>query len=347
MKWIEAKIAFDHPDKDLAVDLISEVFYDFGLQGVVVDDPRIEPEEGWAEDVIGRPAHHAVNGYFPNDKRFEKRCKILEKKLLQFKEQLGLIYRISYKAVDEEDWAHAWKAYFWPQKIGRNMVVKPTWRDYRAESDEVVIELDPGMAFGTGTHPTTTMCISLIERYLAKDDLFLDIGTGSGILAIAAVRLGDMLNQAEPDARPLLSGGEKGREDPWQMIFSDAGAFVGDTHQAIIWLMLEPDPYPLPSTGHLDGVCHKILQQAGETFRRKVRPARISIELEENPDPFLASQMGEAPGKGLNRLVQIAGPVFGRLARPKSGQNIGDFMKAFEYLGVPRCHKGLERVGPV
>ena len=190
MKWIETKIAFDHPDTDLAVDLISDVFYDFGLQGVVVDDPRIESEEGWSEDAIGRPAHHAVSGYFPNDERFEKRCKFLEKKLLQFKEQLGLIYRISYKTLDEEDWAHAWKAYFWPQKIGRNMVVKPTWRDYRAESGELVIELDPGMAFGTGTHPTTTMCISLIEKYLEKDDLFLDIGTGSGILMIAAAKLG-------------------------------------------------------------------------------------------------------------------------------------------------------------
>ena len=190
MKWIETKIIFDHPEKDLAVDLISDVFYDFGLQGVVVEDPRIEPEEGWPEDDIGRPAHHAVSGYFPNDNRFENRCKILEEKLLQFKEQLGLIYRMSHKTLDEEDWAHAWKAYFWPQKIGRNMVVKPTWRDYRAESGEVVIELDPGMAFGTGTHPTTTMCISMIEKYLEKDDLFLDIGTGSGILMIAAAKLG-------------------------------------------------------------------------------------------------------------------------------------------------------------
>jgi len=70
------------------------------------------------------------------------------------------------------------------------MVVKPTWRDYRADTDEVVIELDPGMAFGTGTHPTTTMCISMIENYLEKGDLFLDIGTGSGILMIAAAKLG-------------------------------------------------------------------------------------------------------------------------------------------------------------
>jgi len=190
MKWIETKIVFDHPDKDLAVDLISDVFYDFGLQGVVVEDPRIEPEEGWPEDAIGRPDHYTVTGYFPDDNRIEQRCKILEEKLVHFKEQLGLIYRMIYKELDEEDWAHSWKAYFWPQKIGRNMVVKPTWRDYRADPGEVVIELDPGMAFGTGTHPTTTMCISLIENYLEKGDMFLDIGTGSGILMIAAAKLG-------------------------------------------------------------------------------------------------------------------------------------------------------------
>jgi ribosomal protein L11 methyltransferase len=190
MQWIEAKIVFNHPDKDLAVDLISDVFYDFGLQGVVVEDPRIEPEEGWPEDVIGRPDHHTVTGYFADDNRIEQRCKILEEKLLHFKEKLGLIYRISYKKLDEEDWAHSWKAYFWPQKIGRNIVVKPTWRDYRADTGKIVIELDPGMAFGTGTHPTTTMCVALIESLLKKGDYFLDVGTGSGILLIAAAKLG-------------------------------------------------------------------------------------------------------------------------------------------------------------
>src|SRR5210317_555324 len=69
MKWVETKIVFDHPDKDLAVDLISDLFYDFGLQGVVVEDPRIEPEEGWPEDVIGRPDHYTVTGYFSDDNR--------------------------------------------------------------------------------------------------------------------------------------------------------------------------------------------------------------------------------------------------------------------------------------
>ena len=190
MKWIETKIAFVHPDIDLAVELVSDAFYDFGLQGVVVEDPRIEPEEGWPEDVIGRPDHYTVTGYFPADNRIEKRCGILEKKLDDFKIKLGLIYRISYKELDEEDWAHSWKAYFRPQKIGRNLVVKPTWRDYQPDGGEMVIELDPGMAFGTGTHPTTTLCVAMIEAHLKKEDSFLDVGTGSGILLIAAAKLG-------------------------------------------------------------------------------------------------------------------------------------------------------------
>ena len=190
MKWIEAKIVFDHPDKDLAADLISNVFYDFGLQGVAMDDPTIEPNEDWAEDTIDRPAQSAVTGYIHKDNQADPRCKILEKKLKQLKHDLGLIYRISYKELDEQDWAHAWKAYFWPQKISPHLVVKPTWREYPADGDEIVIELDPGMAFGTGTHPTTALCITMIEKYLSRGDSFLDVGTGSGILMIAAAKLG-------------------------------------------------------------------------------------------------------------------------------------------------------------
>ncbi|MCP4623985.1 MAG: 50S ribosomal protein L11 methyltransferase [bacterium] len=190
MKWIEAKVIFDHPDMDLAADLIADVFYDIGLQGVVVEDPDLEPEEDWAEDTIGRPTTHAVIGYFHEDSQAEERCKTLEQKLSQLKENQGFFYRIGYKELNEQDWAHAWKAYFWPQKISSHMVVKPTWRDYQAHGDDIVIELDPGMAFGTGTHPTTSLCITMIEKYLSTEDSFLDVGTGSGILMIAAAKLG-------------------------------------------------------------------------------------------------------------------------------------------------------------
>jgi len=190
MKWIEAKVVFDAEDYHLAVELISNLFFEFELQGVVEEDPAIGPTEDWAENSIGRAQQHAIIGYFPQDRRAKKRCRVLEEKLALLKEKSVLFYRISYKELDEEDWAESWKAFFEPQKIGKRIVVKPTWCEYKADPDDIVLELDPGMAFGTGTHPTTALCIRLVEDYLSLGDSFLDIGTGSGILMIAAARLG-------------------------------------------------------------------------------------------------------------------------------------------------------------
>ena len=129
MKYIEAKVVFDHPDKELASDLVSDVFYDFGLQGVVVEDPDRDPVVDWAEDAIARPSHHAVIGYLPLNRSTEARCQTLEEKLARLKREIQLIYGVSYREIDEEDWVESWKAYFWPQKIGKNIVVKPTWRE--------------------------------------------------------------------------------------------------------------------------------------------------------------------------------------------------------------------------
>ena len=190
MKWIEAKVVFDHPDKDLASDLISDVFYDLDLQGVVVEDPDLEPDEGWGEDTIGRPTQHAIIGYYPKDRRAEDRCEAVENRLTSLKEKFDFFYRISYKELDEEDWAEFWKEFFEPQKIGQRIVVKPTWREHDVDPGDIVLTLDPGMAFGTGTHPTTSLCVNLIETYLNKGDSVLDIGTGTGILMIAAAKLG-------------------------------------------------------------------------------------------------------------------------------------------------------------
>lgn len=190
MKWIEVKVVFDAEDSRLSAELIADLFFEFDLTGVVEEDPALEPTEDWAEDSMGRPQHQAVLGYFPKDRQAKKRCRDLEKKLSLLKKNLALLYRVSYKELDEEDWAEAWKAFFEPLKIGEKIVVKPTWRHYTAESGDIVLELDPGMAFGTGTHPTTALCIRLIEDYLKKGDRFLDIGTGSGILMVAAAKLG-------------------------------------------------------------------------------------------------------------------------------------------------------------
>lgn len=190
MKWIEVKVIFDFDNKQLATDLISNLFYDFGLKGVVVEDPDDEPAEGWGDGAERKPDHYAVTGYFAKTEQAEKNCKVLEDKLKQLYKENGIIFRIVYQEIDEQDWAESWKAYFWPEKITKKMVVKPTWRDYDAHPDEIVLEIDPGMAFGTGTHPTTSLCLNMIETYLKKCDSFLDIGTGSGILMIGAAKLG-------------------------------------------------------------------------------------------------------------------------------------------------------------
>ncbi|MCI8648565.1 MAG: 50S ribosomal protein L11 methyltransferase [Anaerotruncus sp.] len=99
-------------------------------------------------------------------------------------------YTIEREQVDEQDWANNWKKYYFPTKVGDRLVVCPSWEQYQPKPDEVVLTMDPGMAFGTGTHDTTRLCMQLLERYITPAATLLDIGTGSGILAVAALLLG-------------------------------------------------------------------------------------------------------------------------------------------------------------
>jgi ribosomal protein L11 methyltransferase len=190
MKWMAAVVLVDADPVELAVELISNLFYDLGLSGVVVEDPDMEPSEGWGDNALPKPDHQSVTGYFPqNDALACNRLK-LEQGLATLNQTQGICFQIHYREVDEEDWAESWKAYFWPEKITDMLVVKPTWREYTPAEGEMIIEIDPGMAFGTGTHPTTALCIQMIQDYMKPGDAFLDVGTGSGILMAAAARLG-------------------------------------------------------------------------------------------------------------------------------------------------------------
>lgn len=190
MQWIEAKVAFTSDNETLAADLISDLFQNLGTSGVVVDDPHLEPVEGWGSDAVARPARPAVTGYLPADGQLEQRRQTLENALSRLAERQNFQYTLQFKDVDEEDWAESWKSFFYPEAITPNLVVKPTWRDYTPQPGQQVIEIDPGMAFGTGTHPTTALCVQLLEQSVRPGHRVLDIGTGSGILLIAADKLG-------------------------------------------------------------------------------------------------------------------------------------------------------------
>lgn len=178
-EWVE--IAVEVPSD--RADEVSVYLIGIGSNGVVtgggiVDAFHIRGEE--KEKV-------KVKAYFAPEDAAGKGAEI--KRYLQ---GLGLEFGITVSNLKDDDWAHKWKAFFKPEKITGRIVIKPTWEPYHAQGDEIVIDIDPGMAFGTGTHPTTKACLQLIEEVVAKGDIssMLDVGTGSGILSIAAARLG-------------------------------------------------------------------------------------------------------------------------------------------------------------
>ena len=157
---------------------------------MVVDDPDMDPEQDWGEDAVRPPKKPAVTGYFADTPRVADACKALEAGLLGLERTAGIASRVAYTRIDEQDWAEAWKEYFWPEKVTDTIVVKPSWRAYTADPEEIVFEIDPGMAFGH-RHPSHHGPVHPHDPVLFKaGDTFLDVGTGSGILMIAAAKLG-------------------------------------------------------------------------------------------------------------------------------------------------------------
>ncbi|MGM9663277.1 MAG: 50S ribosomal protein L11 methyltransferase, partial [Eubacteriales bacterium] len=103
---------------------------------------------------------------------------------------LGIPYETEIINTADEEWSTAWKKYYKPTPIGKRIVIVPSWEHYDKKDGEIIIDMDPGMAFGTGTHETTRLCASLLEKYIKQGDKMLDIGSGSGILAICGAKLG-------------------------------------------------------------------------------------------------------------------------------------------------------------
>lgn len=184
-----------------AVEAVSNIFHEAGASGVVIEDSseivknrenqfgeiyELNPDDYPAEGVI-------VKAYLPASSFLAEtieEIKLAITNLKNFNINIGKNILTTCE-VNEEDWATSWKQYYHPVKVSERFTIVPTWEDYEPKnSDEIIIELDPGMAFGTGTHPTTVMCLQALEKLVKPGDIVIDVGTGSGVLSIGAALLG-------------------------------------------------------------------------------------------------------------------------------------------------------------
>ncbi len=203
MKWSEIAVHTTHE----ATEAIANIFHEAGASGVIIEDsrePDLQRENLFGEIVeLDRNDYPAegviIKAYLPVNSFLIETMKDIEEAIAQLPKygiDVGL-NKMKTSEVDEEDWATAWKQYYHPVKISGRFTIVPTWEAYTpVDSDELIVELDPGMAFGTGTHPTTVMCMQALEKYVEKDTIVVDVGTGSGVLSIGAAMLGAKRVQA-------------------------------------------------------------------------------------------------------------------------------------------------------
>lgn len=233
MKWNELTI---HTTEE-AVEMITNFLHEAGAGGVTIEEhvdnskPRDTSLGQWFEippnDIPEGEAK--ILGYFPEGIALDEvaeQIKLRVEELREYDIDPGQpVYSI--REVDEDDWANNWKQYFKPLKVSDRLTIKPTWEEYTPQSDqEQIIELDPGMAFGTGTHPTTSLCLRTLEGVIQPGDEVIDVGTGSGILAIGACRLGaSRVLALDLDPVAVSSAAENtrlnGLEDRIQVVESD------------------------------------------------------------------------------------------------------------------------------
>jgi ribosomal protein L11 methyltransferase len=182
--WIEIAAQVDTE----GVEPVSEIFHRYVHGGISIeqDIDSLTEDGGYA---INLDSPVTIKGYVPLDPDAEVKIRVIEEALWHLS-LLRPVSPLQTRTVDEEEWKDAWKEFFHVHRIGRRVVIKPSWRDYESEPDDAIIHIDPGMAFGTGLHPTTQMCVVELERRVQPGDVLLDVGTGSGILSIAAARLG-------------------------------------------------------------------------------------------------------------------------------------------------------------
>ena len=195
MQWIEVNVAVTHE----AVEAVADMLTSIGSKGVAIEDPQLinDLRNSGTWELCDIPEQEntevvTVSAYYADDEKLENRLAEIDEQLALIEERIGK-YRFGntrFCKVSEQDWANEWKQYFHVTHVGKSLVIKPSWEKYAPKEGEHVIEINPGMAFGTGTHHTTNMMMERLEKVITPDSTVFDVGTGSGILAIAAAMLG-------------------------------------------------------------------------------------------------------------------------------------------------------------
>ncbi|TCT27030.1 [LSU ribosomal protein L11P]-lysine N-methyltransferase [Melghiribacillus thermohalophilus] len=197
MKWTEICI---HTTNE-AIEPISNILHEAGASGVVIEDSEdlVRQHDSLYGEVYDlNPDDYPEEGVYI--KAYLPMSSFLGETVEEIKQAINnlMLYdidlgknKITMSEVNEQDWATAWKKYYKPVKISEKITIIPTWEDYEpVNSDELIIELDPGMAFGTGTHPTTVLSLQALEQYVKKGHTVIDVGSGSGVLSVASILLG-------------------------------------------------------------------------------------------------------------------------------------------------------------
>jgi ribosomal protein L11 methyltransferase len=186
MQWLELAVKV-HPE---AVESVSELLNRYADGGIAIEEPIELAQGGTGYRVLaGEPV--SIRMYLPMDHTEEEKRQQIEQGLW-YLSRIGarFIGELQTRVVNDEDWANAWKEHFHVTHIGQCVVIRPSWRDYQPQPGEIVLTLDPGMAFGTGLHPTTRMCVEQLEQLVKPGMRVIDVGCGSGILSILAAKLG-------------------------------------------------------------------------------------------------------------------------------------------------------------
>jgi ribosomal protein L11 methyltransferase len=198
MKWIEVQVKTTTE----AEDIVSNILYDLGANGLAIEDPKdilelSQSKEDW--DFIDPGLIDLdfegilIKAYFSESEDLPDKIELIKQsieKSSQYNIDDKALGEVIISEVNDDDWAESWKKYYKPKKIGNRIIIKPSWEEYKPKETDLIIELDPGMAFGTGTHETTIMCTEALEKYMKSGTIVYDIGCGSGILSIVAAKLG-------------------------------------------------------------------------------------------------------------------------------------------------------------